>query len=75
MVSFHGKRLVGKKTAEFMTADHVGKTPGLLPGIGFGLGFQVRTMEGEAGMAGSVGEIRLDGVARLQTESRTTIHA
>ena len=54
--NFHSKRLVGKKTVEFMTADHIGKTPGLPPGIGFGLGFQVRTMAGEAGMAGSVGE-------------------
>ncbi len=60
---FHGKRLVGKKTVEFMTADHVGKTPGLPPGIGFGLGFQVRTMKGEAGMAGSVGEYGWSGNA------------
>ena len=60
---FHGKRLVGKKTVEFMTVDHVGKTPGLPPGIGFGLGFQVRTISGEAGMAGSIGEYGWSGNA------------
>ena len=53
---FEGKRIVGKKTVEYMTADHLGKTPGRPPGLGFGLGFDVRTMVGEAGIAGSVGE-------------------
>lgn len=61
---FQGKRLVGRKTVEFMTADHLGKTPAPLPpGIGFGLGFEVRTTLGEAGMAGSVGEYGWSGNA------------
>ena len=60
---FNGKRLVGKKTVEFMTADHLGKVPGRPPGLGFGLGFEVRTMIGEAAMAGSVGEYGWSGNA------------
>ena len=60
---FKGKRLVGKKTIEFMTADHLGKTQGRPPGLGFGLGFEVRTMIGEAGMPGSVGEYGWSGFA------------
>jgi len=51
-----GKRLLGKQTVAFMTADHTGHRPGRPPGLGFGLGFEVRTMTGEAGLPGSVGE-------------------
>ena len=52
-----GKRLIGKQTLAFMTADHTGPTrPGRPPGLGFGLGFEVRTMTGEAALPGSVGE-------------------
>ena len=32
-----GKRLLGKQTLAFMTADHVGNRPGRPPGLGFGL--------------------------------------
>jgi CubicO group peptidase (beta-lactamase class C family) len=39
-----------------MTADHVGALPGRPPGLGFGLGFEVRTSVGRAGLPGSVGE-------------------
>ena len=37
-----GKRLLGTQTMAFMTADHVGSRPGRPPGLGFGLGFEVR---------------------------------
>ncbi len=49
-------QLLGKKTVEFMTADHLGAIPIDAPGLGFGLGFQVRRDAGIAGLAGSVGE-------------------
>jgi CubicO group peptidase (beta-lactamase class C family) len=51
-----GKRLLGKQTLAFMTADHVSNRPGRPPGLGFGLGFEVRTTTGEAALPGSVGE-------------------
>jgi CubicO group peptidase (beta-lactamase class C family) len=53
---WNGVRLLGKKTVEFMTADHLGPIPVATPGLGFGLGFQVRRDAGIAGIAGSVGE-------------------
>ena len=51
-----GQRLLGKQTLAFMTADHTGARPGRPPGLGFGLGFEVRTTTGEAALPGSVGE-------------------
>jgi CubicO group peptidase (beta-lactamase class C family) len=51
-----GKRLLGKQTVAFMTTDHTGNRPGRPPGLGFGLGFEVRTTTGEAALPGSVGE-------------------
>jgi CubicO group peptidase (beta-lactamase class C family) len=51
-----GKRLLGKQTLAFMTTDHTGNRPGRPPGLGFGLGFEVRTTTGEAALPGSVGE-------------------
>jgi CubicO group peptidase (beta-lactamase class C family) len=53
---FAGKRLLGSKTVEFMTADHTGSRPGRPPGLGFGLGFEVRTSVGDSGLPGSLGE-------------------
>ncbi len=53
---FAGKRLLGSKTVEFMTADHTGARPGRPPGLGFGLGFEVRTSVGDSGLPGSLGE-------------------
>lgn len=53
---FAGKRLVGNKTIEFMTADHTGSRPGRPPGLGFGLGFEVRTSVGDSALPGSLGE-------------------
>ena len=51
-----GKRVLGKKTVEFMIADHLTNQPGRPPGLGFGLGFEVRRTTGDAGLPGSVGE-------------------
>ncbi len=61
--TFNGKRIIGKKTLEFMTADHVGNRPGRPPGFGFGLGFEVRTRVGDSAMPGSVGEYGWSGAA------------
>lgn len=52
----NGARLLGRKTVEFMTADHLGTIPIAAPGLGFGLGFQVRREAGVAGLPGSTGE-------------------
>ena len=53
---FAGKRLLGSKTLDFMTTDHVGARPGRPPGLGFGLGFEVRTSVGDSALPGSLGE-------------------
>lgn len=62
-----GHRLLGRKTVEFMTADHLGPIPrsgGLLPpGHGFGLGFAVKTALGEHTEPGSVGSYGWSGAA------------
>jgi CubicO group peptidase (beta-lactamase class C family) len=54
--AFQGKRIIGKQTLAFMTADHVLNRPGRPPGLGFGLGFEVRTRVGDSALPGSVGE-------------------
>jgi CubicO group peptidase (beta-lactamase class C family) len=59
----NGKRLLGKQTLAYMTSDHVGATPGLPSGLGFGLGVSVRTKPGELEIAGSVGEFGWGGYA------------
>jgi CubicO group peptidase (beta-lactamase class C family) len=51
-----GKRIIGKQTLAFMTSDHTMDRPGRPPGLGFGLGFEVRTRIGDSGIEGSVGE-------------------
>jgi CubicO group peptidase (beta-lactamase class C family) len=61
--TLNGKRIIGRKTLEFMTADHTGSRPGRPPGFGFGLGFEVRTAVGEASQPGSVGEYGWSGAA------------
>jgi CubicO group peptidase (beta-lactamase class C family) len=53
---FGGKRMLGSKTIEFMTADHTGARPGRPSGLGFGLGFEVRTSVGDSALPGSLGE-------------------
>jgi CubicO group peptidase (beta-lactamase class C family) len=61
--AFQGKRIIGKKTLEFMTADHVGNRPGRPEGFGFGLGFEVHTRLGVSAIEGSVGEYGWSGAA------------
>jgi len=62
--TFQGKRIIGRKTLEFMTADHVGNRPGRPDGFGFGLGFEVHTrLGGDAALMGSVGEYGWSGAA------------
>lgn len=64
---FGQTRLLGRKTVELMTSDHLGdrpSTPDLLPpGHGFGLGFAVRTAAGLAPFPGSVGNYYWSGAA------------
>ena len=61
--AFQGKRIIGRKTLEFMTADHVVNRPGRPDGFGFGLGFEVHTRLGDSSTAGSVGEYGWSGAA------------
>jgi CubicO group peptidase (beta-lactamase class C family) len=60
-------RILGRKTVEFMTSDHLGAIQGspdlLQPGHGFGLGFAVRTATGMAPFPGSVGTYHWGGAA------------
>ena len=66
-----GVRLLGSRTVDFMTADHLGDIPvfspasrALLPqGHGFGLGFAVRKEAGLASVPGSVGSYFWGGMA------------
>ena len=64
-----GTRFLGRKTLEFMTADHLGPdvrigNPTLLhPGYGFGLGFAVRREVGMAATPGIPGEFYWGGLA------------
>jgi len=63
-----GVRLLGRKTLELMTSDHLAdgtKVQGTLlaPGHGFGLGFAVRTHAGQAPFPGSVGQFFWSGIA------------
>ena len=63
----NGVRLLGRKTIELMTSDHLGDIPSnpdlLPPGHGFGLGFAVRTAAGMAPFPGSVGNYYWSGAA------------
>lgn len=62
-----GVRLLSRKTVELMTSDHLGSVTGapdlLTPGYGFGLGFSVRKVAGEAPMPGSIGQYYWGGAA------------
>jgi CubicO group peptidase (beta-lactamase class C family) len=62
-----GNRIIGRKTLQAMASNHL--DPGtaingtlLSPGHGFGLGFAVRTHEGMAPFAGSVGQFFWSGM-------------
>jgi CubicO group peptidase (beta-lactamase class C family) len=61
-------RILGRKTVEFMTSDHLGAIPiscpdVLPPGHGFGLGFAVRLATGIAAVPGSRGTYGWGGSA------------
>lgn len=63
-----GARVLGPKTVEFMTSDHLGTIPiacpdVLPPGHGFGLGFAVRLATGIAAVPGSPGTYGWGGSA------------
>ena len=65
--SLDGVRILGRKTVEYMTSDHLGPavsrsgdySPG--DGYGFGLGFAVRTSSGVASTTGSAGDFHWSG--------------
>jgi CubicO group peptidase (beta-lactamase class C family) len=67
--SFGGTRIIGRKTLEWMTSDHLGPnvrigTPSLLqPGHTFGLGLAVRRESGMGQTPGTPGEFFWGGVA------------
>ena len=63
-----GIRIIGRKTLELMASDHLGPNvkldSHLVPaGHSFGLGFAVRTRQGMAPFAGSVGQFFWSGMA------------
>jgi CubicO group peptidase (beta-lactamase class C family) len=53
-----GSRILGRKTVELMTANHIGDMQAWLtgPGYGFGLGYRVAKDVGQTALLGSVGE-------------------
>ena len=65
--TLEGVRLLGRKTVESMTADHLGALPragDVLPiGHGFGLGFAVKTHLGMGTEPGSIGTFGWSGAA------------
>ena len=56
-----GGPVLGRKSVELMTADHLGHIAALLPGSGFGLGFAILSDLGASGQPGSVGEFSWGG--------------
>ena len=63
----NGKRILGRKTVELMTRDHVSGIPRssgvLTDGYGFGLDFAVHTDLAASGLNGSLGEYNWGGYA------------
>jgi CubicO group peptidase (beta-lactamase class C family) len=63
-----GVRIIGRKTLQVMASNHLEASVAikgtlLPPGHGFGLGFAVRTHQGMAPFAGSVGQFFWSGMA------------
>lgn len=64
-----GKRILGKKTVDYMTSNHLGPeiannvalTDASRQGYGFGLGFAVRLAPGIAGVSGTEGDYNWGG--------------
>ena len=50
-----GVRILGRKSVELMTMDHLGELAGPYPGVGFGLGFGVIRDPGRTHQLGSAG--------------------
>ena len=74
-----GGAILGRKSVELMTTNHVGGLFGLLPGAGFGLGFAVVLDAGARGQPGSVGEFSWGGAYHTQywvdpTEALTVVY-
>jgi CubicO group peptidase (beta-lactamase class C family) len=70
--TFGGQRILGRKTVEYMTSNHLASDVKNMIGItgdptradyGFGLGVAVRTTPGIARMMGSVGEFAWPGAS------------
>ncbi|HYZ39301.1 MAG TPA: serine hydrolase domain-containing protein [Stellaceae bacterium] len=65
--SFDGIGILGPKTVQYMTSDQIGTVRGPLylpgPGYGFGIGFAVRLMVGQAPFPGSEGDYGWGGSA------------
>jgi CubicO group peptidase (beta-lactamase class C family) len=70
--AYGGKRILGRKTVEYMTANHLGPDVRSLLAVtgdptradfGFGLGVAVRTLQGQSRMLGSVGEFAWPGAS------------
>ena len=60
----NGARILGRKTIELMTMDHLGSIPGRQDsGYGFGLGVSVHLNPTRSGSAASVGEYNWSGLA------------
>lgn len=64
-----GKRYLSPKTIAYMGANHIAPSSGVIPGayylpgpgVGFGLGFAVRTEAGVAPIEGSIGDLSWGG--------------
>src|SRR5580704_14590619 len=66
--SLDGTRLIGRKTLELMSSNHLGPSvkidsPLMPAGHGFGLGFAVRLQSGIAPFSGSAGQFFWSGMA------------
>jgi CubicO group peptidase (beta-lactamase class C family) len=65
--NFEGVRILSPKTVQYMTNDQIGTLRGPIylpgPGYGFGAGFAVRLVDGQAPKLGSVGDYNWIGTA------------
>jgi CubicO group peptidase (beta-lactamase class C family) len=53
--TYRGKRILGRKSVELMTTDHLSPGVEFRPGAGFGLGFNIVRDIGQKGVMGSNG--------------------
>lgn len=60
-----GRRYLSRKSVELMVSNHLGAIE-YTPGMGFGLGFSIRTDLGAAGQPGSEGEVGWGGAYHSQ---------